>query len=246
MSLRAGQAQAAMRALPRASLQTLVGDATPIILAPHQDDEVIGCGGLIAALTEQGTQPVIVFVTDGSGSHPNSPGTPPAALVRLREQEARHAAEVLGVACHRLHFMRLPDTAAPHDGPKFHAATRDIAAIAAKHARPLLLAPWAYDPHCDHLAVHKMAASVAQHCGARHLSYPVWGWTLPAEQPIDAMSIVGWRLDITPYRQRKACALAAHVSQTTHLIDDDPEGFYLEAELAAQMISNDETFLTNA
>ena len=39
----------AMETLPDAELDTILGGERPLILAPHADDESLGCGGLIAA-----------------------------------------------------------------------------------------------------------------------------------------------------------------------------------------------------
>jgi LmbE family N-acetylglucosaminyl deacetylase len=36
-----------------------------VVVAPHPDDEVLGCGGTLAAETAAGIDVVVVFVTDG-------------------------------------------------------------------------------------------------------------------------------------------------------------------------------------
>ena len=38
-----------------------------LVVAPHCDDEVIGCGGLIAQLTSAGAQVTVLYVSDSSG-----------------------------------------------------------------------------------------------------------------------------------------------------------------------------------
>jgi LmbE family N-acetylglucosaminyl deacetylase len=52
-----------------------------MVLAPHADDESLGCGGLIAELVAKARPPMIVILRDGTGSHPLSreiPGSAPA------------------------------------------------------------------------------------------------------------------------------------------------------------------------
>ena len=122
----AGEILRAIRALPSGELDDILCGGTPIILAPHPDDEVIGCGALIAASARAGRAPVIVYVTDGSGSHPNSRLFPRPVLTALRQHEACLAADVLGVISTRMHFMGLRDTAAPQDGPELSAAVATI------------------------------------------------------------------------------------------------------------------------
>lgn len=62
-----------------------------IAVGAHPDDVEIACGGTLAKLVRQGYQVGIVDLTDGEPT-PNSPGP------EVRLEEARHAAEVLGVA----------------------------------------------------------------------------------------------------------------------------------------------------
>jgi LmbE family N-acetylglucosaminyl deacetylase len=239
----AGAVLAQFRALPYGSVSEILGNRDPLILAPHPDDEVIGCGGLIAEALRHDLLPVIVFVTDGSGSHPGSRKFPPAALAELRRREACDAAAVLGVPAERLHFMAIRDTEAPHDGPGFAEAVDEIVRIMAQNRTGALLAPWECDPHGDHLAVHRMARKAARVTAVRHLSYPVWGWTLPPERELGDVSVAGWRLRVC--RDLKERALREHRSQVSDLIDDDPLGFRLDMGMTAAMLSDDEVFLVN-
>ena len=41
--------------------------ASALALAPHYDDEVLGCGGLLAQLAAAGSVTRVLFLTDGSG-----------------------------------------------------------------------------------------------------------------------------------------------------------------------------------
>ena len=44
-----------------------------LVLAPHYDDEAIGCGGLLAALAGAGARIVVLFLTDGAGGVEGAP-----------------------------------------------------------------------------------------------------------------------------------------------------------------------------
>ncbi len=112
------------------------------------------------------------------------------------------------------------------------------------YRRPVIFAPWINDPHGDHQSVSKMATLVSRMLAARHLSYLVWGWTLPDDQPI-AGDIAGWRFPVNGEKQRKLRALHAYQSQISDLIDDDPDGFRLDGETLDLMLSDDEAFLVN-
>ena len=231
-----------MRALPVRGLDAIIGDSACLILAPHPDDESLGCGGLTAAACDQRRPPEVVFVTDGAGSHPNSRSFPPDRLRATREAEATAALRELNLSSEHIAFMRLPDTAAPHDGARFEQAVETIARIAVRRRCGTIFAPWRNDPHGDHLATHLMAAEVARRLQLRHLSYPVWGWTLPPSERLDS-PVRGARLDINRYLPAKRRAIAAHASQHGGLITDDPDGFCLPNELLAIFDQPYEVFL---
>lgn len=77
-----------------------------LVLAPHPDDETLGCGGVLLRHRALGDELKVVFLTDGGAGDPGGlyRGREYAAL---REREARRAAEVLGVR--ELEFWRYAD-----------------------------------------------------------------------------------------------------------------------------------------
>lgn len=233
----------AMGALPLVPLTTITGKAPVLVLAPHADDETLGCGGLIAAASSAGHPPFVLILTDGTGSHPNSKSYPPQRLKAVREQEARDAVAVLGLPGNRMAFLGLRDTAAPMDGKEFEAAVDAICSTVEKIGAATVLAPWQHDPHCDHLAAHRMAVAAASRCQIRHLAYPVWGWTLDPDIMLPGPAPQGMRFDITQHLAVKQRAIAAHVSQYGRLIEDDPSGFQLPSNLLEVFSRPYETFL---
>lgn len=239
----AGDALAAMRALPVGDAAGIAAGRPVLVLAPHPDDEVLGCGGLCLALVAAGIAPAILFLTDGTGSHPNSRVWPAARLRDLREAEALAAAGVLGVQPNRVGFLRLRDTAAPMEGEAFEWAVAMVAAACGEWGCATICAPWRCDPHCDHLAAHLIAAAAAMRVGVRHLAYPVWGWTLAPEVELGALAVSGTRLELGASAAVKRRALLAHASQLGQVIDDDPDGFRLDAATLERMMRPFEVFL---
>jgi LmbE family N-acetylglucosaminyl deacetylase len=235
--MNAARAHARWRSLPFASLTQIVGHGAPLILAPHQDDESLGCGGLIAACAARGTPPVVAFLTDGALSHPGSRSHPPASLSRLRAREARVALHRLGVG--RAVFLNAPDGAAPMAGDVFNALRATLVRLA--RGCTAVVTAWRGDPHCDHVAAARLAADVADRAGLRLLSYPVWGWELPDQATVPASS--GRRLLVTARLGAKRRAIAAHASQHGRVIQDDPTGFRLPASLLAALTGPYEVYL---
>jgi LmbE family N-acetylglucosaminyl deacetylase len=233
--------------LPFAPLEQILAPGGLVLLAPHPDDESLGCGGLLAAAVQAGRAVAVVFVSDGGASHPCSRRYPRPALRRLREGEALDALAALGLPATAARFLALPDAAVPDAGPDFEAAVAAILAATGAVAAGTLLATWGQDPHCDHQATDAMAAEAARRRpGLRRLAYPVWGHRLPPDRPISGGGPRGARLDIVAQLPAKRRAIAAHRSQTSRLIDDDPEGFVLDAAMLARFDRPFEIFLEPA
>ena len=232
-----------MRGLPEADLDGIV-PGTALVLAPHADDESLGCGGLIAEACARGRPPLVVVATDGTGSHPNSALYPPDRLRRTREAETLAAVACLGLAPERVAFLRLPDTAAPAEGAALERAVRDLSALAGAFGCDTLLATWPHDPHGDHLACWRIAERLAEQDGLRLLAYPVWGWLIPPEDEVACVRPWGARLAIGRHLQVKSQAIASHRSQYGGLVVDDPDGFRLPPALLAAFERPFETFLS--
>ena len=80
---------------------------TPVlVVTPHPDDAEGGAGGTIARWTQQGRQVVLVVCTNGDKGTSDH-NVKPADLARIREEEQRQAAAVLGIAA--VVFLRFPD-----------------------------------------------------------------------------------------------------------------------------------------
>lgn len=235
---------AAAEALPFLPLDRILAPGGVVLLAPHPDDESLGCGGLIAQAVAAVRKVAVIFVSDGGMSHPASRRYPRPALRALREREALDALAALGLPSSAATFLALPDAAVPDHGPEFDAAVSLIVERARTLEAGTLLASWERDPHCDHAATHSMAvAAVGQMPGLRHLAYPVWGHALPADTVIPTGAPRGARLAIASELEAKRRAIHAHRSQTTRLIDDDPQGFILEDTMLARFDRPFEIFL---
>lgn len=235
--------RAALAELPFGTLDDLVGDAPFLVLAPHPDDETLGCGGLLAAAAERAQAAHVLILTDGSASHPNSAEYPPARLAALRRREAEAAAARLGLSATAVSFLGLQDAAAPREGPAFDDAVEAIIASVRKTGARTLFVTSGFDPHCDHEAAFAMAEAAVRRVRARLWAYPVWSLHLPAGVEVGSAPPSGYRFDVGPWRDRKAAAIRCHASQMTPLIGDDPDGFVFTPEQLAPFLAEVETFI---
>lgn len=77
------------------------------VLAPHPDDEVLGCGGLMVQLAASGAEVGVMLITDGAGGRGAEKADDPGAYAELRRSELGKALEILGASA--LDGPDLPD-----------------------------------------------------------------------------------------------------------------------------------------
>ena len=91
-----------------------------VVFAPHPDDEVIGCAGIIMQAVGRGAQVKVVAITSGDGFPAAAAGVTRKpvdhlgpndflALSRLRQTESRRALEILGGKADDLIVLGYPD-----------------------------------------------------------------------------------------------------------------------------------------
>ena len=218
-----------------------------LVVAPHPDDESLGCGGTISQLRAQGYPVHVLFVSDGTMSHPNSPTYPAERLRDLRELEAREALQILGVDADACTFMRCPDRQVPtSDKPGFSDIVKVVSKLIERLAPSTIFVPWRRDPHPDHRASWQFIREAVRHrtTQPRVLEYLIWLWELGTETDMpDPNAVRVWRVAIDSVMEQRNRAVAAHRSQVTRLIDDDPTAFYLSPDLLAHFDQPRELFL---
>ena len=197
-------------------------DARWLVLAPHPDDETLGAGALIADAAARGRFAGVVYLTDGSGSHPHADDGTRLALIATRKREAERAVRLLtaGVGPDP-RFLDWVDAApCPSDSAAFANAVDRLAGLCRSRSVTALAVTAAHEPHCDHAAAFGLAEAVCRGLGGavRLFQYRVWATTPP----------VGCRAVRTPVMDPgvRAAALAAHASQ----LQAGGAGFSLGAE----------------
>jgi LmbE family N-acetylglucosaminyl deacetylase len=158
-----------------------------LVLAPHADDEVFGCGGAIAAHVRSGIPVTVIVLTDGAAGH----GEP-----SQRAQESRAAAQVLGYAAPE--FWAYPDRGLRCEDEVVQRVTEALAACGAD----LLYAPSPWEIHPDHRQTAAIAAEAVRRTGIRLAYYEIGAALRP-----------NLLLDITALAETKARAMKCFGSQ---------------------------------
>jgi LmbE family N-acetylglucosaminyl deacetylase len=173
---------------------------TVVVVAPHPDDEAIGCGGMIC-LHRRRRDPVhVVFLTSGEKG---LPGLPEETVRSIREAEARKAGNVLGV--NGVEFLRLPDLGLAGDIEKGAKLLREVF----EARRPdLVYLPHPNESHPDHEAAVPLVRAARQQISRRRKrpelrAYEIW----------TPMAQCGWVEDISDVMAKKLQAVRRYPSQ---------------------------------
>ena len=182
------------------------------IFAPHPDDEILGCGGLLQQLAENGNPIVLIHVTNGTQSHPNSTIYTQEKLNIIRLQESSKALEVLGIA-HQVTTiaLNLTDGNVFSQQDQFHQKLSTII-----QPDDILITTFMRDGHPDHEATGQVVASFAKqhHLACYQVLIWAWHWAKPADSRIPWHCAM--RVDLTAEQlQRKIEAITCFESQIT-------------------------------
>ncbi|GAA0745641.1 PIG-L family deacetylase [Ideonella azotifigens] len=204
-----------MARLPALDLATwLPANCRLVVVAPHPDDEVLACGGLLARHAGQGGDSLVIAVSDGEASHGDRDPWPAEVLGPVRRSESDAGLARLGVSPAAVVRLGLPDgQIARHEGA---LQVRLAALLRASPVPDLVISTWSQDGHPDHEACGRAAEAAARQLGCRFAAAPVWmwHWARPDDARVPWQRLHALPLAIAP-RAAKLQALAAHSSQLT-------------------------------
>ncbi|MHA6493124.1 PIG-L deacetylase family protein [Pseudomonas borbori] len=190
-----------------------------VIVAPHPDDEVLGCGGLLQLLCEDRRPLLLISVTNGSNSHQGSSRWTAQRLGIVRPQESADALNRLGLPQTAMKWIHggFPDSAlADYED--------ELKRFLLNYLLPsdVVFSSWREDGHSDHEAVGRATLQACREIGALFHEVPIcaWHWADPED------SRIPWhrarKVHLAPRVQaRKRHAIQAFASQ---LYPDEASG----------------------
>jgi N-acetylglucosamine malate deacetylase 1 len=173
-----------------------------VVIAPHPDDESIGCGGAICRHADAGDRVSAVFLTSGELGLKHLARE---AAWQTREAEAKAAGKVLGIA--EMRFLRQPDWML---GEVVQSAADAVAEVLANERPQLIYVPHPREWHPDHKAAGDILKQSLAMCALpvpEIRGYEVW-------TPLSEYDVT---VDISAVMPRKLEAIRCHVSQLADL-----------------------------
>lgn len=209
------------------------GNASALVFAPHPDDEVLGCGGIIALKAQAGARVKVVIMTDGRASH--NALIDAGELTRIRRAEAQEAARQLGITEDYV-FLDFEDQRLVEHRDEACDRVREIIS---RFQPDEIYVPNRRDGITDHYETNRIVQRAVDRVGepVAVFEYPVWlwnGWPWTADNARRPQGMVRGalqvvsdvaeivfasrsRVDVGAVLGRKRAALAAYRSQMERL-----------------------------
>jgi LmbE family N-acetylglucosaminyl deacetylase len=168
-----------------------------LILAPHPDDEVFGCGGAIMRHLAQGDAVSVIIATDGHAAVIHENEKAKQNYISNRYQESRNAATVLGYE--NLEMWHFPDRELKYNNLTVEKTIQTIL----KNQATLIYAPSIFEIHPDHFNLAQIAIDAVIATQTSLMMYEIGVPLRP-----------NFLLDITDLKERKHQAMEYFSSQT--------------------------------
>lgn len=153
--------------------------STAIVIAPHPDDEVFGCCGLIQRMIAEGKQVELIVMTGGGKSHSGCCTLDEATLIAKRRQLTVKAAALYGLSKEHIHFLDFPDGGISMEHPEVSRLKALLDALMNEFRDTAV-----YYPHRqgegwpDHIHTSEIVAELCKGLQTKVMQYEycVWFW----------------------------------------------------------------------
>ncbi|MCU0566286.1 MAG: PIG-L family deacetylase [Oculatellaceae cyanobacterium Prado106] len=199
-----------------------------VIFAPHQDDETLGCGGVIALKRQQGVPVKVVFLTDGRECYTGIPEPLPLSIqecIQIRQQEAIAALGTLGVAPSDITFLKYQDsTLWSFEGEQRQAIVTELKDLLVQLNPQEVYAPYRNDMHTDHIETYRLVKDAVDLLDQpidfwQYLIWSLWRYE-HLDDLVQSQFANLYHVAIDSVRQQKNQALRAYRSQYVPIVQN--------------------------
>ena len=177
---------------------TVLPTGNVLVLAPHPDDEVFGCGGAIMQHVAQRNPVTVIIVTDGQAATTHLDEASLLNYIKIRQQESRKASQILGYTNPK--FWNIADRTLECN----NELIQRLIQVIQQNQITQVYAPSVMEVHPDHYALAMLAVEAVKYCGDN---------VTLAMYEVGVPLYPNMLLDITSVLQRKSEAIACFNSQ---------------------------------
>ena len=182
-----------------------------LVVSPHPDDDLIGCGGSMAKHLSEGDSVYVIYVTNGDADNQEYS---PEDFTKLRKEGTLRAAEVMGLNPSFLTFLDQPVWNIDQNKTR-----KQLLALVRKIQPDICYIPPA-DNHVDHRLVHQLCLDAGVSSSRWFKAYGIEenSWEVPVIlvyevwTPNERPSFV---TNVNDFMEKKKSALYEHESQNT-------------------------------
>lgn len=142
------------------------------IIAPHPDDETLGCGGLLRRLCDRGKAPHVIILSGGGKSHAGCCAVDENVLKSARRSLAQSVLASLGLPASHLHMLDFPDGSISPACPEMKVLQSLMRSISPQQ----VFIPHHGEGWPDHLVVRELAERLSLPDSVEIYQYCVWSW----------------------------------------------------------------------
>lgn len=143
-----------------------------LILAPHPDDEVFGCSGLIKQQIFVGKKIYIIFMTKGESSHKGCCNIEQNELISKRAKLTDNALKLLNVSKDNIYRLSYPDGALCYES----AETEKLKDLIISIKPDAIFVPHSGEGWNDHIKTQNIAGELIKDKNIELYAYCVWFW----------------------------------------------------------------------
>lgn len=172
-----------------------------LVIAPHHDDEALGCGGSIAKITQQGVKVSLGVVVDGASGVPEALDR--EAAMEVRKRETKNAGKALGIS--EFHFLDFEDRGFVYS----REALQSIIRLIRQCCPTSIWFPHENDGDIEHKIVHQLVREASWMAASPYLpelgppaprikqllGYEVWTPMQSFQMMVDITATIGTKLE---------------------------------------------------
>lgn len=145
-----------------------------LIIAPHPDDEVLGCSGLIQRIIKNRKQVYVIILSGGGKSHQDCCHINKSTLIDSRRNLSRKAATILELPLNQLYFLDYPDGKISYN----NLETQRLQTLIDKISPDVIFVPHKDEGWSDHIEAGKIVREIIRTKSTliQLYEYCVWFW----------------------------------------------------------------------